>query len=558
MSKTVLVNASVGPKLLSNADSYFTNTRSTILDELIQNSRRAQARTVAFTLTPTLEGVDLTISDDGAGLEMQDANVLLSFAGSHNSEDIERAENAAGVGFFALARHDVEVASRDWRMLVPRETFVGKASAALTDGHPRIAGLSVTIRAFEAATAAAIQKASLNDYAAALARDIVAATRYSGLVAELNGFGAEDGRREPEEFLAISVATAINDVRATRHGVTMRLVRCDRSGYREHEPKINFFGKVLSCTALAKLLPDEVVGYLDDSRPNHPDIRERALGARIFVDVHDTSALKLRLPDRDAVIASPGLETLKTLAQELYIRALAGDGLIADSPLARANGIPLASPLRETARQLGLASAIPSPSLAIDVPRTDRFNGTEDCATFLTMPDGKVMSADGATVDPAALISIFETQYLVSLLEAGSGISYVTSKTIEKALPAGAYSTLVGLRLHVRQEEEQLSIDLADPDNDMPLDLDPDSVGAILNERDEIKQLSGLIVDEIKLELVIAEPGGTRASRIISCSCFYWDADWDPSLIVTPGADRNAVVARMMDGLFSPSDDGDS
>lgn len=555
---TLQINATVGDKLLANADSYFTNTRATILDEIIANSRRADARVLVFTLHPTLEGLDLTIADDGRGLEMHNAGVLLSFAASQNSAEVERAENAAGVGFFALARHDVDVASNDWRMSIPRDAFIGKTSATVTDGHPRIAGLSITIHAFENGVASAAQKASLQDYADALARDIIAATRYSGLSIVLNGFGAQDGRRDPEDFLAIPVATALNDIRATRHGVTMRVVRCEHSGYREHRPTINFFGKLLPCDDLAKLIPHEVVGYISDTNQTHPSIRTQQLSARIFVDVHDTSALKLRLPDRDAVIASPGLNALKTLAQELYIRILAGEGALLTDRLSAANGIALDSPLRKAADQLGLSAAIPHPSLTIHVPTADRFNGTDSQPAFLTMPNGTVVSAKGTTIDPATLISVFETQYLLSLLPPASGLSFVSSTSIEQALPAGAFSTLVGLRLHIRQNTEQFSFELADPASNSPLDIDPDTVATTLETSNDYTELSGPVADEIKFELVIAAPDGSRASHFITTSCFYWNEHWDPSLLVTREADRNAVVAQMMDGLFSPSDDGDT
>lgn len=113
----------------------------------------------------------------------------------------------------------------------------------------------------------------------------------------------------------------------------------------DHTPRI---GQVIEVKPIGALTPTEVVArHTMDER--YKSIHEQTFGARIFIDVHDTSILKLRLPDRSAVIEDAGLDNIKKMARELYIRALAGEGCIDDKTWGRANGIPLSHSIRTDA-----------------------------------------------------------------------------------------------------------------------------------------------------------------------------------------------------------------
>ena len=141
---TTSIEATLGRKLITRADQFFSHSQDCIIDKMIQNSRRAKANTVQF----ILDDGDLIIADDGHGLTADNAHILLMAGGSNNDDATEVAEKAAGLGFFALAKYDVVVRSHDWEMQVPKEAFTGGTTAALTRGFPHQDGLSIRIRAF--------------------------------------------------------------------------------------------------------------------------------------------------------------------------------------------------------------------------------------------------------------------------------------------------------------------------------------------------------------------------------------------------------------------------
>jgi hypothetical protein len=120
----------LGRKLITRADQFFSNSQDCIIDEMIQNSRRARAKTVRF----ILEDSDLIITDDGHGLTADNAHILLTAGGSNNDDATGTSERAAGLGFFSLAKYDTVVRSHDWEMQIPNEAFTGGTTAALTRG----------------------------------------------------------------------------------------------------------------------------------------------------------------------------------------------------------------------------------------------------------------------------------------------------------------------------------------------------------------------------------------------------------------------------------------
>jgi hypothetical protein len=175
---TTSVEATLGRKLITRADQFFSHSQDCIIDEMIQNSRRAKAKNVQF----ILEDGDLIIADDGHGLTADNAHILLMAGGSNNDDVTETAERAAGLGFFSLAKYDVVVRSHDWEMQVPKEAFTGGTTAALTRGFPHQDGLTIRIRAFIGL------KALLEHEGKRLGEIIERCIRYSGLTATLQGF----------------------------------------------------------------------------------------------------------------------------------------------------------------------------------------------------------------------------------------------------------------------------------------------------------------------------------------------------------------------------------
>ena len=141
MSK-IQVRATVGPKTLANVDRYFTNTLDGIVVELLQNCRRAGASLVDVTVDRS--SGEVTVADDGRGIPVEQASLLLSFGGSCNEEVVESDEAPAGMGFFSLARRGARVRSEDWEMTVRPAAFTGSVPAELRTGLPSVRGTAVT------------------------------------------------------------------------------------------------------------------------------------------------------------------------------------------------------------------------------------------------------------------------------------------------------------------------------------------------------------------------------------------------------------------------------
>lgn len=149
-TKQIFVRASIGLKILTNADRYFTNDIRVIAAELLQNARRAGASRVSVDID-RLTGT-IRVDDDGRGLHADQAHVLLAFGTSSSAEVTEHDEAPAGMGFFSLAGRGATVESADWRLAVTAEAFRGNAVAELERGRARRVGTAVTFPALTGGT----------------------------------------------------------------------------------------------------------------------------------------------------------------------------------------------------------------------------------------------------------------------------------------------------------------------------------------------------------------------------------------------------------------------
>jgi len=112
MQQTVM---SVNPTNLVNALRHSFTNSTTVLGELMQNSRRAQATSVGFTFDhPTNT---LTVIDDGCGIES--INKLLTVAESGWNADVIAQEHPFGIGFLSAlyaCRH-ITVVSKSGKLM---------------------------------------------------------------------------------------------------------------------------------------------------------------------------------------------------------------------------------------------------------------------------------------------------------------------------------------------------------------------------------------------------------------------------------------------------------
>ena len=139
------IGATIHQDALSRVPSFFNATSQDILNELLQNARRAGATMVHI----TLDGSMTTVADDGRGVE--DPLTLLAFGQTGWNEKTASAEHAAGMGLYTLARRGVvKINSRTtgkagWEVTLMPQNFTGEAEAPLVEtGYDAPTGTSIT------------------------------------------------------------------------------------------------------------------------------------------------------------------------------------------------------------------------------------------------------------------------------------------------------------------------------------------------------------------------------------------------------------------------------
>ncbi|PBN42954.1 ATP-binding protein [Sphingobium sp. D43FB] len=132
MSLPSVVRSQVDRAAVTKVTRLFNNTIGDVLAELIQNARRATATSVMLQTSQVEDGVQLSVSDDGVGID--DPTVVLALGRSGWTDSVARREDPAGMGVFSLAGRHVSVRSR------PRAAELGWqidiAAHAWEDGSP--------------------------------------------------------------------------------------------------------------------------------------------------------------------------------------------------------------------------------------------------------------------------------------------------------------------------------------------------------------------------------------------------------------------------------------
>jgi hypothetical protein len=524
---TTQIMASLDNKLLANADRYFTADLETLIDEIVQNARRAGATAIRF----TRQDRSLVITDDGRGLTADKAPVLLRLGGSDNTDAVELDERAAGMGFFALARYGVSVRSHNWAMTITPAAFTAEEPAILTTGHPHQDGLTLTIHDLGAA------KGFHNVIDGMI---FVQATRYSGLRTLVAGCTKADGWYEPEVFLARSDAKLEQSASRRCHGVTIKVCR---GPYSQSEMTVNFFGKVIRTSVDANDFPCERIAGFED-RNGTPTLVVRDYHAHVLVDVHDASTLKLQLPQRSSILKDEGFATICTAARELHQDILLTPDL--------KNGVPMTSVLRQ-----GRGAAIPRPSVAVasGLQTENDYVPTE----FVSHGDA-LLRSDGTVVPLSEVIAGDLSDYFISLLgsERASevlgphGILY--EDNVRDAFGEGVYRRITGIGIHLRVDGDEIESRVLDPEDD------GDTIDIVLGREPEIADLPSRLVDDIALALTIEGPHGSEELTVPVPVLFHCSAGdkWNPVVLLVGGGEDD-VVSAMTAGIrwFSEKEDGD-
>ena len=126
-----IIRGRIDAGILTKADRMFPNDNEGIFVELLQNARRAGAKTVRVTIeevTGRSEECRVTIHDDGCGIDQFQGLVTLGKTGWDVST--KATEDPAGMGFYSLCLSgEVEVTSGRRTVIITRDVFLGKGEA---------------------------------------------------------------------------------------------------------------------------------------------------------------------------------------------------------------------------------------------------------------------------------------------------------------------------------------------------------------------------------------------------------------------------------------------
>ncbi len=136
-------HAQVAAQAIEKVGRLFNASIDDILNELLQNARRADATKVVIDqIEDPRFGPSIRIADDGAGLA--DPRSLFSLGQSEWSTALSQSEDAAGMGFFSLANRGAMIVAQQkgtehaWTIAATPDAFHGKEPVTVDvrpDGH---------------------------------------------------------------------------------------------------------------------------------------------------------------------------------------------------------------------------------------------------------------------------------------------------------------------------------------------------------------------------------------------------------------------------------------
>lgn len=322
-TNTYTINATVSQRALEKVTRLFNASLTDILNELLQNARRAGASEVRMAIT---QAGTLVVEDNGRGI--LDPKILLTLGESDWSEGTTKREDPAGMGVFSLSNRGATIRSANWQMRLKPEHFCGQKAITVEAASP-IEGTRVEFQ---------LSERELKE--PHLASLIGASARFYPLPVLLNG------RQLPKDIF-IAKPVFVQQWR----GLNIAVV--SSNGYRDRN--INFHGITLTCD-----LPMLVC-------------KKKCL--RVMVDVCECPELKLVLPSRKEVVQNDFYGKLREECERLlyqYVETLPAHDLSYKDWL--------------RAKELGIVLPEAQPVLNTFLPdtanREDRYIGEE-----LLVPD---------------------------------------------------------------------------------------------------------------------------------------------------------------------------
>ena len=120
----------INPKLLEKAQNFFNASLTDILNELLQNARRAGATCVAITFNTTT--TTLTVEDNGSGIFRD--GIAIDLGGSGWDGTMQASEDPAGCGLFSLASRTCLIESWGKKIALDERKFCGQEDVAIEQG----------------------------------------------------------------------------------------------------------------------------------------------------------------------------------------------------------------------------------------------------------------------------------------------------------------------------------------------------------------------------------------------------------------------------------------
>lgn len=248
-------HASVADDAISKVSRLFNATLDDIFAELFQNARRAGASKIAVDQVddPKL-GTVIRIVDDGPGLT--DPKHLFMLGQSAWADQVASSEDAAGMGFFALAGRHVHITvqqkgtNRSWVIEASPESFSGAAPISCSEGPVGHEGMTILI--------SVKQGENFVPAATHAAQYLPLDVSVDGALAERSDFLADADFVEEWNGIRIGIYPMpqnrfCNDMNVNFHGVTLyaKLPSLSQQFHRSYYARLD----VTHCTSLKLVLP---------------------------------------------------------------------------------------------------------------------------------------------------------------------------------------------------------------------------------------------------------------------------------------------------------------
>lgn len=252
MTSSFTFHAQASAKAIEKVGRLFNASLDDILNELLQNARRAGATQILIDqITDPRLGTVVRVADNGEGLA--DPRSLFSLGHSDWSETLSRSEDAAGMGFFALANRGATIVARQkdtslsWSIEADPDAFHGKRPVTVTSGPDGHTGVTITFPVTSNANVASAVRRAASYFPLPVI--------FNGEEMPLSDF--LDGADHIEVWRGIRIGVFPNNLRhnenANFHGVTLRipLPTLSQCWHRSYAARID----VVDCAHLKLVLP---------------------------------------------------------------------------------------------------------------------------------------------------------------------------------------------------------------------------------------------------------------------------------------------------------------